>query len=76
MRALSNGFRKKFEAVPNIKEWPESQLLAFEKELLGFYITGHPLAKHEKDLQAYASATTIGLDKLKDGQVISIAGII
>jgi len=72
----SSSFRKKFEQAPNIKEWPESQLLGFEKEMLGFYVTGHPLAKYEKYLKTYASTTTSGLKALKDGQTVSIAGIV
>ncbi len=31
----------------SIQEWPKQQLLQFEKELLGFYITGHPLRKYQ-----------------------------
>ncbi len=69
-------FRRKFEQIPNIKEWPESQLLSFEKDMLGFYITGHPLAKYEKDLKTYASCGTSDLAHLKDGQTVSIGGII
>ncbi len=34
--------------IPNVPEWPESQLLAYEKELLGFYVSSHPLSKYEK----------------------------
>ncbi len=33
---------------PNIEEYPLTQLLAFEKELLGFYLTGHPLDKYRE----------------------------
>jgi len=33
----------KDESVPDIEEWPSSQILGFEKSLLGIYITGHPL---------------------------------
>ncbi|MFB0528249.1 MAG: DNA polymerase III subunit alpha, partial [bacterium] len=32
------------EELPPSKEWEENKLLAYEKEVLGFYITGHPLA--------------------------------
>ncbi len=31
------------EAISNLPEWPQHELLAHEKELLGFYVTGHPL---------------------------------
>jgi len=69
-------FKSHFQQVPEIKEWPESQLLAFEKQLLGFYISSHPLAKYEKSLQLYASSTTQTLGQLHDGDEVSIGGII
>ncbi len=69
-------FKKEFQQVPDIKEWPKSQLLAFEKALLGFYITGHPLAKYEKALKMFTAHTTTTLGELRDGQEVSIGGII
>ncbi len=69
-------FKKEFQQVPDIKEWPQSQLLAFEKALLGFYITGHPLANHEKALKMLAKYSTDELGELADGQEISIGGIL
>jgi DNA polymerase-3 subunit alpha len=62
--------------VPDIKEWPEPQLLAFEKALLGFYISSHPLAKYERTLRMYATSTTQTLGQLHDGDDVSIGGII
>jgi len=46
------------ETYPDVEEWSHKQLLAFEKEALGFYISGHPLDRYRGDLQRYASATT------------------
>ncbi len=69
-------FKKEFQQVPDIKEWPKSQLLAFEKALLGFYITGHPLAKYEKALKMFTTHTTTTLGELRDGQEVLIGGII
>ena len=63
-------------ALPDVKEWKESQLLAFEKESLGFYITGHPLAAYEEDMKRYASATTETLESVQDGKEVTICGII
>ncbi|MDD5422859.1 MAG: DNA polymerase III subunit alpha, partial [Candidatus Omnitrophica bacterium] len=44
-------FKKTYQEIPNIPEWPENQLLAYEKEMLGFYVTNHPLARFEKILR-------------------------
>ncbi len=62
--------------VPDMKEWPESQLLNFEKDMIGFYITGHPLAKYEKILKEYSTAASAGLKDLEDGQKVWFGGII
>ncbi|NQT90221.1 MAG: DNA polymerase III subunit alpha [Candidatus Omnitrophica bacterium] len=69
-------FKSHFQQVPDTKEWPEPQLLAFEKALLGFYISSHPLAHYEKSLRLYASSTTQTLGQLHDGDDVSIGGII
>ncbi len=42
----------------NLPEWPEHELLAHEKELLGFYVTGHPLTRYAPILEKYALANT------------------
>ena len=70
------GFKNNFADIPDIKEWAESQLLSFEKQMLGFYVTGHPLAKYEKVLRTFTSATTAKLLEGTEGQNVSIGGII
>ncbi len=62
--------------IPKIPEWPESQLLAFEKEMLGFYITGHPLAKYEKMVRAYSTCSIKELAKRKPEEEVTLGGII
>jgi len=64
------------QKMPDMKEWPENQLLNFEKEMIGFYITGHPLAKYEKILKEYSTAVSTGLKSLEDGQKVWFGGII
>jgi DNA polymerase-3 subunit alpha len=63
-------------SMPDVPEWKEGQLLAFEKESVGFYISGHPLAAFEADMKRYASATTETLDNVPDGKEVTICGII
>lgn len=45
-------------ALPEVPDWPENQVLAFEKETLGFFISSHPLAAHERTLRALSTHTT------------------
>jgi len=44
-------------------EWPINKRLAFEREALGFYISGHPIEKFMSDLKRLASATTATIRK-------------
>src|SRR6201987_411362 len=64
------------EALPEVPEWPEHELLPAEYATLGFYISGHPLDKYAgrlKDLSAIEIATIEGK---RNGEDIVVAGII
>ena len=62
--------------LPEIEEWSESRLLKYEKETLGFFITGHPLAKYEQILRKFADTDTVKLKELSDGNVVRMGGVI
>jgi len=63
--------------VREMREWDESLLLSYEKDALGFYITGHPLAQFEKRLRKLVSHFLGQLDEEKDfNSEIRVAGII
>ena len=55
------------ESYPKVNEWTPKQRLAFEKEALGFYISGHPLDRYRADLTRYANATTVDFADGKRG---------
>jgi len=69
-------FKKTFQEIPNIPEWSESQLLSFEKAMLGFYITKHPLARYERIIRGYSTCSVSGLAALRDGREVILGGII
>ena len=58
------------------EEWPQNQLLAFEKELLGFYLSGHPLAQYAKLLERYELHSTEKLLELDDRSPTRLGGIV
>jgi len=62
--------------MSGIDEWDEKQLLTFEKEALGFYITGHPLTRFDDLLDKFTNANTISLKEKNDGEIVRIGGII
>lgn len=69
-------FKQIQQELPDIPEWSENKLLNFEKELLGIYITSHPLAKYEDDIKKYATCSTISLKEFNDKSPVTIGGII
>jgi len=63
-------------SLPEIGEWDDKQLLVFEKESLGFFITGHPLNRFNDIIEKYATADAVSLMDLPDSSVARLAGII
>lgn len=58
------------------EEWEKNQLLGYEKESLGFYITGHPLDGYEELLDKYCNTDTLSLKERADRETVRIGGII
>ena len=67
---------KKAETIARLPEWPQHELLAAEKELLGFYVTGHPLTPFAPLLKKYALTDTAGLAALPNKSLTRIGGLI
>jgi len=62
--------------LPDIEEWHENQLLSFEKETLGFYITSHPLARYEEDIRRFTSEDTANLARFESGREVTVCGVV
>jgi DNA polymerase-3 subunit alpha len=64
------------KAAHTAPAWSRTERLAFEKEALGFYITGHPLDSWAAEIALYANVTTARLAHLKTGYEVRIGGIV
>ena len=64
------------EAISNLPEWPQHELLAHEKELLGFYVTGHPLTPFAPILEKYTLTNLAKLAELPNRSLTRIGGMI
>lgn len=64
------------ENLPECAPWHESELLAGEKELLGIYLSGHPLTRFSKLLQRYQLTTVTKLRDLEDRTPTRLGGVI
>ncbi len=47
--------------LPDVPPWPELQMLAFEKQVLGFYVTSNPLSQHAEAINDYSTTNTARL---------------
>ncbi|MBT3375752.1 MAG: DNA polymerase III subunit alpha [Lentisphaerae bacterium] len=61
---------------PDLPEWPQRELLGYEKELLGFYVTGHPVEEYAALIGRYQIDTIDKLDALPDSTGTRVGGII
>ncbi|MBC7254130.1 MAG: DNA polymerase III subunit alpha [Actinobacteria bacterium] len=64
------------EAQPPLEELTKDQLLAYEKEMLGIYVTDHPLMQYRDTLERQVECDIADLSVLGDGAVKWIGGII
>ena len=62
--------------LPAAAEWSETERLAGEKEVLGFYVTGHPLEKYRAEMAAAAKHSSAALEDLANDAPVSLAGIL
>jgi len=81
---IDSGFREPEVHSGEREEWGKARMLAFEKEVLGFYLSGHPLANFEAQIEKYATTSTgslknipsEGMNSFKRNREVKIAGVI
>jgi len=64
------------QSLPNCPEYPEKEKLTMEKEVLGFYLTSHPLSQHEGTLRTYCSHTSTQLGGLEHRSEVMVGGML
>ncbi|MBP9853454.1 MAG: DNA polymerase III subunit alpha [Candidatus Omnitrophica bacterium] len=74
--SFDSGFIKESEKLPEINEWPPNQILTYEKEVLGYYVSGHPLSHYHVEIKQFTDFSTKNLTKAIDGEDIRIVGLI
>ncbi len=62
--------------LPDVPDWTHAQKLVAEREVLGFYLTSHPLTEHAEMLERFASHVTSELVNLDDRAEVSLAGMV
>jgi len=62
--------------LPKVPDWSGPEKLSGEKEILGFYITGHPLDQYDDKARELATHVTSGLEGLSKNTEIALCGIL
>jgi len=68
--------KKPGDIYPQVTEWSGQESLAFEKEALGFYISGHPLDKYERVLKRITSSAISDLKEKASPGDVKIGGVV
>lgn len=69
-------YSQDLQSLPNVPPWPEPQMLAFEKQVLGFYVTSNPLSHHAETINLYSTHNSSQLDDTGRVQQVIIGGMI
>jgi DNA polymerase-3 subunit alpha len=62
--------------IPDLPDWELSEKLTREKEVLGFYVSGHPLDTYRAEIQAFSTISLANLESLRDGTAGSVCGMV
>ncbi|ADU50493.1 DNA polymerase III catalytic subunit, DnaE type [Thermaerobacter marianensis DSM 12885] len=75
-RAAASLWGDEATELPPVEEWPPNRKLAMEKEVLGLYLSGHPLAHYQRELARRVTATTRQLAEREDGARVQVGGLV
>jgi DNA polymerase-3 subunit alpha len=62
--------------LPTVNDWTSREKLSAEKEMLGFYITGHPLDEYDEKATTLATHLTSGLEGVARSTEVALCGIL
>lgn len=62
--------------VPDVADWDEQEKLSFEKDLLGFFLTGHPLWRYRDRISDLITADSATIAGKADRDTVTVAGIV
>ncbi len=65
-----------YPPLPELAEWPLKDLLNREKELLGFYISGHPIDKYEREVQLFSTLDWENPETYRPGTIVKTAAMV
>ena len=70
------GSKRPGDVYPQVTEWSQQESLVFEKEALGFYITGHPLDKYDRVIKRIISGTAATIKEKPVAGEVKLGGVV
>ena len=74
--AAENDYSEDHKRLPDIAPWSETQMLAYEKQVLGFYVTSNPLSHHAETINIYSTHNSSELAESNGEKQVVIGGMI
>jgi len=74
--ASKQDYANDHQHLSDVPPWPEAQMLAFEKEALGFYVTSNPLSHYAETINLYSTANTAQLAECAQDRAVTTGGMI
>jgi DNA polymerase-3 subunit alpha len=62
--------------IPELVEWDDLMKLSFEKEMIGFYVTGHPLTRYGDLIKKFSTASSSTLRAIPGSRQVRMAGLV
>ncbi len=74
--AIGSGEGASNKILKTVRPWPENYQLQFEKDVLGLFLTGHPIDKYREELSHFTSARIRNMQVTNRGQSTTVAGLV
>ncbi len=75
-KSIGSDYSQDHKRLPAVEPWPEAQMLVYEKEVLGFYVTSNPLSHCAETINLYSTVNTSQLAGAGENKQIVIGGMI
>lgn len=69
-------FLEPYPDIPEVEPWSRAENLAFEKEVMGIYVSDHPLRGYERAVQTLATHPCVSVHESEDNTRVKLAGVI
>ncbi len=74
--AAANGTPSAAESLPEVEPWPQQEKLKFEKDVLDFYFSSHPLADRADEIKRYTTHTVADLKGVPADTEVELGGML